>query len=436
MSRKIVGVTVGTTMNPSRFIEEIPSKVSAFENDVGYLTEHQSLEEYAKKDEVPDKVSELENDAGYITEHQSLEEYAKKTDIPTIPTKVSAFENDKGYLTEHQNLDDYAKKEELPVIPDKVSAFENDKGYLTEHQSLDNYYTKTETADALNKKQDALDKYVESVNGYSGEVKLSASDVKALPDTTVIPTVPNVVSAFTNDADYASRTYVAEIAAGKCDAYTFGTTTELDEWLSVTENTIHLNNGDVFYIREVGVPDYWWDKETQSKQILETTKVDLTDYARKENIPLNVSQLENDAKYITASEADAKLGEKQDKLTEYVSSVNGKSGKVSLNSSDVGALPFDTFIPDKVSQLENDKGYLTEHQDLSAYAKKSEIPTIPSNISAFNNDIGYAKKTEIPNIPSSLPANGGNADTVDGKHIIVTSSAPTNNDTSVITVVI
>ena len=39
--------------------------------------------------EVPTKVSELENDKGYLTEHQSLAEYAKKTDIPapyTLPT--------------------------------------------------------------------------------------------------------------------------------------------------------------------------------------------------------------------------------------------------------------------------------------------------------------------------------------------------------------
>ena len=38
---------------------------------------------------VPTKVSELENDKGYLTEHQSLAEYAKKTEIPapyTLPT--------------------------------------------------------------------------------------------------------------------------------------------------------------------------------------------------------------------------------------------------------------------------------------------------------------------------------------------------------------
>lgn len=61
--------------------------------------------------------------------------------IPEVPTKVSAFENDKGYLTEHQSLAEYAKKTEIPTIPTNVSAFTNDAGYLTEHQSLANYST-------------------------------------------------------------------------------------------------------------------------------------------------------------------------------------------------------------------------------------------------------------------------------------------------------
>lgn len=52
------------------------------------------------------------------------------------------------------------------------------------------------------------------------------------------------------------------------------------------------------------------------------------------------------------------------------------------------------------------QGYLTQHQDLSEYALKTEIPTVPTNISAFNNDAGYltehqslenyALKTELP----------------------------------------
>lgn len=34
----------------------------------------------------------------YLTEHQSLEEYAKKTEIPTVPTKVSQLENDSEFI--------------------------------------------------------------------------------------------------------------------------------------------------------------------------------------------------------------------------------------------------------------------------------------------------------------------------------------------------
>ena len=35
-------------------------------------------------------------------------------EIPTVPTNVSAFTNDAGYLTEHQSLADYALKSEIP----------------------------------------------------------------------------------------------------------------------------------------------------------------------------------------------------------------------------------------------------------------------------------------------------------------------------------
>ena len=361
----------------------IPTNVSYFANDAGYLTEHQDLTAYAKKSDVPTKVSQLTNDEGYLTEHQDLSEYAKTTELPT---KVSQLANDAGYLTEHQDLSEYTKTSDLPT---KVSQLANDAGYLTQHQSLENYYTKSETVDKLNEKQDVLDKYVASVNGYSGVVTLTATDIHALPDTTVIPTVPKIVSAFTNDADYATRTYVSEVAAGKCKAYTFSTVDELDAWLKIEKNVSALNNGDVFYIRAVGVPDYWWDDQTQSKQILETTKVDLTDYAKKSSIPINISQLTNDANYITVAGVDTKLGNYQEKLTSYVSSVNGKSGVVSLTYTDVGAMPADTVIPTvptKVSAFTNDAGYLTQHQSLAGYAKTSDIPT---KVSQLTNDAGY-----------------------------------------------
>lgn len=43
----------------------------------------------------------------------SYDDLTDKPTIPTVPTNVSAFTNDSGYLTEHQDLSDYALKTEL-----------------------------------------------------------------------------------------------------------------------------------------------------------------------------------------------------------------------------------------------------------------------------------------------------------------------------------
>lgn len=66
---------------------------------------------------------------------------------------------------------------------------------------------------------------------------------------------------------------VTAIANGKCHAEVFNTEEEMNAWIANTENTKNLRTGDVFLIRAVNVPDYWWDGS--SAQILETTKVEL-----------------------------------------------------------------------------------------------------------------------------------------------------------------
>lgn len=75
---------------------------------------------------------------------------------------------------------------------------------------------------------------------------------------------------------------MTEIANGKCNSYVFDTVEDLDTWLGNTENTANLKTGDVFLIRAVDVPDYWWDGNTSTKQILETTKVDLSTISNTE----------------------------------------------------------------------------------------------------------------------------------------------------------
>lgn len=92
-------------------------------------------------------------------------------------------------------------------------------------------------------------------------------------------------------------------------------------------------------------------------------------------VPTNISAFTNDSNYITSEQVDTKLESKQDKISTYVSTINGKSGTVNLTYSDVDALPNSTVIPSKVSELENDKGYLTEHQSLDNYVTDSTFTT-------------------------------------------------------------
>ena len=42
-----------------------------------------------------------------------LSDYALKSEIPTVPTNVSAFNNDAGYLTQHQSLSAYSTTDEV-----------------------------------------------------------------------------------------------------------------------------------------------------------------------------------------------------------------------------------------------------------------------------------------------------------------------------------
>ena len=184
--------------------------------------------------------------------------------------------------------------------------------------------------------------------------------------------------------------------------YTDNTTSTFNVTNSVTKSEIEKLSGEV-----------------------DTLHQSLVDYAKKSEIPAvptKVSELQNDKNYTPIS-----LGIRG---AEVGNSVQIKS--VDSNGQPTAWEPFDTYddmrsfldkeglpeyakkteIPTKVSELQNDSGYLTEHQSLVEYAKKTEIPTVPTKVSELQNDSGYltehqslveyAKKTEIPAVPESL----------------------------------
>lgn len=133
-----------------------------------------------------------------------------------------------------------------------------------------------------------------SAKGQANGVASLGSDGK-VPESQLPETAPiehthsmddveglNEVAAGLSEALENAVEDMTEIASGKCACYVFDTVDALDTWLANTENTANLKTGDVFLIRAVDVPDYWWDSNTSSKQKLETTKVDLTTISNAE----------------------------------------------------------------------------------------------------------------------------------------------------------
>ena len=176
VDKKIEGLSTGD-IDLSAYAKkvELPTKLSELTNDSGYittytetdpvwtseksnyytkteidnknyLTEHQSLADYAKKSEIPTdyvKNGELDtkvDEAGYVKTDAlttTLTSYAKKVELPT---KLSELTNDSGYITTYTETDPVWTSEKVNYYTkDEI----NGKNYLTEHQSLTDYATKT-----------------------------------------------------------------------------------------------------------------------------------------------------------------------------------------------------------------------------------------------------------------------------------------------------
>ena len=81
------------------------------------------------------------------------------------------------------------------------------------------------------------------------------------------------------------------IAKGRATGYVFDTVDDMNDWLSYEADRTTLVLGDNLYIRAKDVPDFWWDGT--SAQELETQKVDLTEYVKKEELNSIETALDN-----------------------------------------------------------------------------------------------------------------------------------------------
>lgn len=185
-------------------------------------------------------------------------------------------------------------------------------------------------------------------------------------------------------------------------------------WYSVTDEdqVEHILASAVFTTRVIPslatasstIPSGIEDWLTEAEEVLE----ELGDVATQEELDTEVLRAKAAEAYLQA-QIDAGGGGGG-----AVSSVNGKTGAVVLDASDVGALPDDTAIPTKVSQLTNDSGYISVETDptVPAWAKESSKPSytaaevgalpddtvIPTKVSDLTNDAGYITSAPVSSV--------------------------------------
>ena len=412
-------------------IPVVPTNVSAFENDAQYITSADvpaqvnadwnatsGAGQILNKPEiptVPTNVSAFANDANYITSADvpaqvnadwnatsGAGQILNKPEIPTVPTNVSAFTNDANYITSADvpaqvNADWNAtsgagqilNKPEIPTVPTNVSAFANDAQYITS--------------------ADVPAQVNADWNATSG-----AGQILNKPE---IPTVPTNVSAFTNDANYITSTDVpAQVNADWNATSGAGQILNKPEIPTVPTNVSAFAN-DANYITSADVPaqvNADWNATSGAGQILNKPELfsgnynDLTNKPSIPTVPINVSAFTNDANYITSADVPAQVN----------ADWNATSGAGQiLNKPEIPT------VPTNVSAFTNDANYITSadvpaqvNADWNATSgagqilnkpelfsgnyndltNRPEIPTVPTNVSAFTNDANYITSADVP----------------------------------------
>lgn len=439
------------------FISEIPDEYLTVErlNGIldakGYLTEHQDLSDYALKSELPSltglATEDFVNQQISKIEHPQvdLEPYALRTDLNGLATE--AFVREQKYITAEDvpNYipESFVTEDELADAISKVEGTTADltgyakeewvraQGYITdvsdkadvEHNHNDLYATIEHSHDeyaAVEHNHDETyaskvhthEEYLtaEALNGYS---KFSGS-YKDLTDTPDIPSI----------AGLASEEYVDQKVSNLEIPSIEGLATETFVTEKIAE--AQLNDKDVdlsaYALRSEldGLASETWVQE-QLEAIAIPEAPDLSDYALKSELP----SIEGLASETFVAEQIAAIEFPQPDLTEYAKkselpSIDGlasteyvdqKVSEIEHPSVDLTSYATKDEIKDFVTlETVENQGYLKEHQDLSEYAKKSELPIVPTNISDFANDAGYITLAEVPEVDLS-----GKAD-VEHKH--------------------
>jgi uncharacterized protein (TIGR02145 family) len=381
-------------------IPTVPTNVSAFTNDAGYITGY------------------TETDPQFNAWDKDYNDLINKPAIPTVPSNVSAFTNDAGYLTNYTETDpqfnawdkSYNDLTNKPVLfsgdyndlINKPTLFDGNYNSLSNRPNLAAVATSGNYNDLINKPSipTAVGELTNNVgyitlsqvpaqvpadwNATSGAAQilnkptLFSGNYNDLTNKPTIPTVPANVSAFTNDAGYITSQDIPAIPAVPTNVSAFAN--DAGYLTGYTETDPQFNA---------------WDKDYN----------DLTNKPTIPTVPTNVSTFTNDAGYLTSYvETDPNVPAWAKEAT-----------KPAYDYSEIANTPVIPTVPTNISAFTNDAGYLTNYtetdpqfnawdKDYNDLTNKPIIPSVPTNVGAFLNDAGYITSADIPAIPT-VPTN-------------------------------
>ena len=149
--------------------------------------------------------------------------------------------------------------------------------------------------------------------------------------------------------------------------------------------------GFIAYCEENGQRyEYVNDTWVLYKASTDTSDLDLSDYALKTDVPTKISELQNDSGFVT-QEHNHNANDIEGLDSVINDALNGASGGTSHVHSNLPIL--EGISEDDINNWNNKSDFSGSYNELT---NKPTIPTVPKHVSAFINDAGYI--SELPDM--------------------------------------
>ena len=271
----IEGKTEFVQVETLAYESQLQTKVPDLTNDAGYLTtiswnDIKNRPNIALQRDIPTRTSELINDSGFITTSPDFSLYYTKVECN------DRFQPIGNYLTEHQSLANYYTIEEIQ------NGFQVKGNYLTEHQSLANYYTKQECDERFGS------------SSYIVKKLYSSNENKYIDGNGLVWEKQSIGHwtdwKYSDGEDHGEPTIKASGDRWRIVADTVYMTDEYST-LELAEEALNGDSLTFIYAEKTITASRTWNEQEEYVQIDELATV--------KNLPTKVSQLNNDAGYLT-----------------------------------------------------------------------------------------------------------------------------------------